>query len=306
MEIGFGGGSMNLLVFGCGYSASFFLKAHYGSFVKISATTRGQRYLDRVGGVEYLTFDGNQASIEVLARLTAANAILISVPPNPDGDPVLAHFRDALEKAPTLTTMVYLSTIGVYGDHSGAWIDEDTRPAPQSARSLARLKAEEGWLEFGRNLGKTVHILRLAGIYGPGQNALENLRTGTARQIVKAGQVFNRIHVEDIARSIAAAFSRKEGGIWNVSDNEPAPPQDVIAYAAGLLGIAPPVPEPFLQADLTPMARSFYSENKRVSNRRLREVLGVSLGYPTYREGLTSLATDVTLPFVPVGLHKNP
>lgn len=282
---------MKLLVFGLGYSASHFARRHAQSFDAIVGTTRqGGKTAD----VETLAFDGEAAAPAIAAAVDAADALLVSIPPDGQGDVVLPLFGARIAGAARLRRIVYLSTIGVYGDHAGGWVDEATPPKPGSPRSLARVRAEEGWLALGREHGKSVHILRLAGIYGPGQNALENLAHGQARRIRKPGQVFNRIHVEDIARAIAAAFAHPAGGIWNVADNEPAPPQDVIAYAARLLGVEPPPEVDFSQAEMTPMARSFYSENKRVSNRRLVEDLGVELAYPTYREGLKALLS--TLP----------
>jgi nucleoside-diphosphate-sugar epimerase len=207
---------------------------------------------------------------------------------------VLTHFESAITAAPDLQCIIYLSSIGVYGDANGTWIDEDAPTEPNSARNRARVIVEQEWITFGTRAGKKVTILRLAGIYGPGRNALVNLRGGKARRIVKSGQVFNRIHVEDIARAIEAAFAANApGGIFNITDDEPAPPQDVIAYAAELLGVEPPTEIPFESADLAPMARSFYSSNKRVSNRRLKEQLRVRLCYPTYREGLRALAAEL-------------
>ena len=280
---------MKLLVFGCGYSASHFLKRHASPFNPVVATTRGKPAAP-IASVKYLVFDGLQPNPEIQAQLANTRALLVSIPPNSQGDPVLSNFGADIIRAPKLDKIVYLSTIGVYGDHRGDWVDETTRPAPQSARSIERLKAEESWVQLGRDGGKTVHILRLAGIYGPGQNAIENLRQGTARRLIKPGQVFNRIHVEDIARAVSAAFQRNGCGIWNVSDNEPAPAQDVVSYAAKLVGIKPPPEQNFDSAEISPMARSFYGENKRVSNRRLREELNVQLAYPTYREGILALA----------------
>ena len=284
---------MKLFVFGCGYSASYFLRHHASSFTEIVATTRSIRPVKPIVGVKYAVFDGVQAEAEALAHIADSDAMLVSVPPNAHGDPVFAHFSGAIGSAAKLGKIVYLSTIGVYGDHKGEWVDETTQPVPKSARSIERLKAEENWLQLGRKTGKTVHILRLAGIYGPGQNALENLRQGTARRLVKTGQVFNRIHVEDIGRAIAAAFAHASSGDWNVSDSEPAPPQDVVSFAASLLGIDPPPEENFELAEMSPMARSFYGENKRVSNKRLREELGVELAYPSYREGIAALAQAI-------------
>lgn len=285
---------MNLLVFGLGYSAGFFARRHAALFDAIAGTTRQGAEAAAAGApIRILAFDGARATAPVDAALAAADALLVSIPPNAEGDVVLPIFGAAIAASSRLRRIVYLSTIGVYGDARGAWVDEATPPRPTSERTAARVRAEEGWLALGRAHGKGVHILRLAGIYGPGQNALENLRRGQARRIVKPGQVFNRIHVEDISRAVAAAFSRGESAVWNVADNEPAPPQDVIAYAAGLLGVAPPPLVDFAQAEMSPMARSFYSDNKRVSNRRLVEDLGVTLAYPTYREGLRALADEL-------------
>ena len=278
---------MKLLVFGLGYSAGFFARHGAGEFSAIAGTTRTGKTV--LPGVEPLAFDGLRSSPEVMARIAQAGALLVGIAPDADGDPVLRHFGAAVAAADKLSRIVYLSTIGVYGDHGGAWIDEETAPAPSSPRTVARVEAEKGWLAMGE-LGKSVHVLRLAGIYGPGRNALENLKAGTARRIDKPGQVFNRIHVADISRAIAAAFARTGCAVWNVADTEPAPPQEVIAYAAGLLGMEPPPLLPFGKAEMTPMAKSFYSDNKRVRNKRLLDALGGEMAYPTYREGLAALA----------------
>ena len=182
--------------------------------------------------------------------------------------------------------VVYLSTIGVYGDHQGAWIDEDTPLAPQHDRVQARVQVESRWRDL---LGDRLAVLRLGGIYGPGRNALIELRQGRARRIVKPGQVFNRIHVDDAATAIMGAVRHARGGSWNICDDEPAPPQDVIAYAASLMGVPPPPEQPFETADLSPMARSFYASNRRVRNLRAKRDLELRFAYPTYREGLQAL-----------------
>jgi nucleoside-diphosphate-sugar epimerase len=190
-----------------------------------------------------------------------------------------------------LSAIVYLSTIGVYGDHGGAWIDETSRASPRSERGRDRLAAETQWIALGASIDVPVHILRLAGIYGPGRNLLLKLRAGEARRIVKPGQTFNRAHVEDIAQAIGLTLvAGGRGEVWNVADDEPSPPQDVIAFAAGLLGLPPPPEEPFETADMTPMARSFYADNKRVSIAKLKKQLGFAPKYPSYREGLRALA----------------
>jgi nucleoside-diphosphate-sugar epimerase len=201
-------------------------------------------------------------------------------------------FGDALARAPHLASIVYLSTVGVYGDHGGGWVDEDTPPVPLSARSRERLAAEQAWQALGARAAKPVAILRLAGIYGPGQNALVQLANGTAKRIDKPGQVFNRIHVADIAQAIDAAFAHKADGVFNVSDDEPTPSGDPVVLAAALAGATPPPAIAYAEAEaaMSPMARSFYAECKRVRNDKLKRVLGVTLRYPTYREGLQAEA----------------
>ncbi|MCZ8100981.1 MAG: SDR family oxidoreductase [Burkholderiales bacterium] len=283
---------MNLFVFGYGYSSATLVRAHRDRFAQVHATVRGAAKAQSLAadGVTGRIFDGTVAEDAIVADLAASDALLVSVPPDAAGDPVLRRFADAIAASPRLAWIGYLSTVGVYGDHGGGWVDEATPPNPTSERSVRRLEAEEGWLALGRSSGKAVHVFRLAGIYGPGQNALVNLRDGTARRIVKPGQVFNRIHVEDIAGAVMASLARPAAGaVYNVTDDEPSPPQDVVAFAAGLMGVPVPPDLPFESATLSPMARSFYSENKRVSNRRLKEQLGYAMRYPTYREALRAL-----------------
>jgi nucleoside-diphosphate-sugar epimerase len=257
----------------------------------ITATARtGERAAElEARGITPIRFDGAAAGTDLAAAIAAATDILVSIPPGETGDPVLAAAGEAIASAPDLRSIVYLSTVGVYGDHTGDWVDESTEPRPVSRRSQARLAAEQGWTELAGRAGVPLAVLRLAGIYGPGRNALVNLANGTARRVVKPGQFFNRIEVDDIAAAIDAAFGRQAHGIFNVTDDVPSPPQDVVAFAAGLMGIEPPPEVPFESADLKPMARSFYGENKRVRNQRLKQALGVALAYPDYRAGLRAL-----------------
>ena len=280
---------MTLFAFGFGYSAQHLVrKGERGAAGTVTTSAKAEAL--RRDGVAAFVFDGETADPSIVDRLAAAECLLVSIPPDAAGDPVLRHFAEAIAQAPRLARIVYLSTIGVYGDHAGRWVDETTVPRPVNERSRERLAAEEAWQALAARTGKILHILRLAGIYGPGQNALVQLRAGTARRIVKPGQVFNRIHVEDIARAITAARATAlESAVWNVSDDEPAPAQDVVAYAAALLGIEPPPEIDFDAADLSPMARSFYGESKRVANAALKQRLGVELAFPTYREGLKHL-----------------
>lgn len=286
---------MNLFVFGIGYTAGHYLRHHAGHFDSVSGTVRSADKIaalaaDRIHAVR---FDPPEADPAIAEALAEADALLVSVQPSASGDPVLDHYGALIAEAPRLKRIAYLSTIGVYGDHGGAWIDEDVRPVPTSERGRARLVVEDRWLALGAHAGRQVAVLRLAGIYGPGRNSIEDLRDGSARRIGKPGQVFNRIHVDDIGRAISAALLHDGvGGAWNIADDEPAPAPDVVAYAAKLLGRTPPPIIPFDEADLSPMAKSFYAANRRVSNRAMKEDLGVRLGYPTYRDGLAALVQD--------------
>lgn len=284
-----------LLVIGLGYSASAFVARHGADYRRIVATKRAPDG-SAPDGVETVAFDAEAPTAEALAAVTAAlqsaTHLLVSAQPLAAGDPALLHFRAAIATAPRLRSIVYYSTVGVYGDHGGAVVDETAELRPDSARARRRVAAEQAWLALGRESGKAAHVLRLAGIYGPGRNQLVKLRDGAAQRIIRDGHVFNRIHVEDVAQATAAAFRRAatEQRVWNVADDAPCGPWLPVAYAAALLGVAPPPEIPFAQAVMSPMARSFWSQNKRVSNRRLREELGVALLYPTYREGLAALA----------------
>jgi nucleoside-diphosphate-sugar epimerase len=280
-----------LVCIGLGYSAAHYLSISK-QFDRVVGTKRNLRdaALPSERHVELIEFDGTTAPAELIARVEGSDALLISAPPGETGDPVLARLADAIARGRT-RAIVYLSTIGVYGDTGGAWVDEDTVPRPGSPRSVARLAAEEAWRRLGAENGKSVAVLRLAGIYGPGRNALVTLANGTARRIVKPGQVFNRIHVTDIVQAIDACFTQRASGIFNLADDEPAPPQDVIAFAADLMGKAPPPEIPFeeARAGMSAMAQSFYAENRRVRNDKLKQTLGVRLAYPTYRDGLRAL-----------------
>lgn len=283
---------MRLFVFGLGYCARFFLARSGGKFDAVAATIREPAKAEEWAGknIETLLFTTGQEDSGIAGHLAAADIILVSVPPGSSADPVLARFGHRIASQPRQQTVVYLSSVGVYGDRRGEWVDETMTPLPCSERSLVRLQAEKSWAALGGGNGKKVFILRLAGIYGPGRNALLSLKAGTARRVVKRGHVTNRIHVEDISRAIEAAIAHKGGGgIFNVSDDAPAPPQDVIMYASMLMGIDPPPEQDLESADLTPLARSFYAENKRVSNRKLKDEFGMRLTFPTYRVGLEAL-----------------
>ncbi|WP_027546140.1 SDR family oxidoreductase [Bradyrhizobium sp. WSM2254] len=276
---------MRLFILGFGYSARHFVRRFGGAFSHIAGTVRDPAKRDDLAGIEVHPFSGSRPARETVERICDADVLLVSVPPGSGGDPAIAAFADVLA-AGRQRKIIYLSTIGVYGDHAGSWVDESTPPQAALDRTRMRLAAEQAWTDVGRG---DVAILRLAGIYGPGRNALVTLRTGTARRIVKPGQVFNRIHTDDIASAIMAAVHHQGSGTWNVCDDEPAPPQDVIAYAAELMGVAPPPEEAFETAEMSAMARSFYASSARVSNAKLKRELGVALAHPTYRHGLDAL-----------------
>ena len=278
---------MRLFILGLGYSAGHFSRKFGGSFSHVAGTVRDPAKRDDLAGIEVHGFSGGRPADETVSRISDADVLLVSVPPGSNGDPAIAAFSDVL--AAGRRKVVYLSTIGVYGDHAGGWVDESTPPQSALDRARMRVAAEQAWTATAQG---DVAILRLAGIYGPGRNALVTLRSGTARRIIKPGQVFNRIHVDDIASAIMAAVQHRGGGTWNVCDDEPAPPQDVIAYAARLMGVAPPADEAFATAEMSAMARSFYSSSARVSNAKLKRELGVTLAYPTYRHGLDALWRD--------------
>lgn len=278
-----------IFIFGVGYSARAFVGL-CPKHVPVSGTTRSAGKFDllRSAGISPLLFNGTLTP-EIGKALGEATHLVVSVAPGEAGDPVLNAARAVIAaKMPALRWIGYLSTVGVYGDHGGAWVDEETPCRPVSRRSVLRVEAERQWLELGEAIGRPVAVLRLAGIYGPGRNAFVNLRDGTARRLVKAGQVFNRIHVADIAGALLHLAGRGEGGVFNVTDDEPAPPQDVVAFAAGLMGVEPPPEIPFKEAELTPMARSFYGENKRVSNAALKAA-GYRFRFPDYRTALRAL-----------------
>lgn len=278
-----------LLSFGHGYSARALAKRLVPQGWTVYGTTRNPdkaRALKAEGVTPILWPHG-----ELRAALSKVSHVLCSAGPEAEGDPVLALLRDPIVRAASRLQWVgYLSTTGVYGDFDGEWVDEETPLAPSTRRGQMRLAAEREWQSIP---GLPLHIFRLAGIYGPGRGPFEKFRNRTARRIIKPGQVFSRIHVDDIAQILEASINRPApGAIYNLCDDDPAPPQDVIGYAAELLGLPLPEEVPFDEADLSPMARSFYAENKRVRNDRIKSELGISLIHSDYREGLKALLAE--------------
>ena len=287
--------TMRAFIFGAGYSGRAIGRAVIAGGGIASGTTRSHEKASalRGEGIEPFIFDGETLPEEIEAALAGATHLVMSIAPDRSAqdamegfDPVLALLRKTITgQMPALRWIGYLSTVGVYGNHDGAWVTEETPCNPVSHRSRVRLDAEREWSALGEEASVPVAVLRLSGIYGPGRNALVNLDKGTARRIVKRGQVFNRIHVDDIAEAAMFLTGKETGGVFNVTDDEPAPPEDVVAYAASLKGVPPPPEVAFEEADMTPMARSFYGESKRVSNARLRQA-GYRFRFPDYRIAL--------------------
>lgn len=278
---------MNLFCFGLGYCADYLSAKLIKQGWQVSATCRTSEKAAvlEASGIRSVLLSGKKVTVTDLGK---ADHILISVPPEQDGsDPVINFAGAALAALQDQIKWVgYLSTTGVYGDHQGAWIDEETPAGLLSERGQRRVAVEAQWAATGLPM----HYFRLAGIYGPGRNSLRALQNGTARRVVKQGQVFSRIHLVDITRILEASMANPNAGrAYSVCDDTPAPPQDVVTYAAELMGVSPPALQDFATAELSPMARSFYGENKRIRNNRIKDELGVSLEYPDYRAGLSAL-----------------
>ena len=278
---------MNLFCFGLGYCADYLSAKLIKQGWQVSATCRTSEKAAvlEASGIRPVLLSGKKVTVTDLGK---ADHILISVPPEQDGSDPVINFAEAALAAlqDQLKWVGYLSTTGVYGDHQGAWIDEETPAGLLSERGQRRVAVEAQWAATGLPM----HYFRLAGIYGPGRNSLRALQNGTARRVVKQGQVFSRIHLVDITRILEASMANPNAGrAYSVCDDTPAPPQDVVTYAAELMGVCPPALQDFATAELSPMARSFYGENKRIRNNRIKEELGVSLEYPDYRAGLSAL-----------------
>ncbi|WP_296426870.1 SDR family oxidoreductase [Yoonia sp.] len=275
-----------LLSFGHGYSARALSRILLPQDWRIIGTTRSDDKAAQLmnQGIEPRIWPG----ADMIPALNAATHVLVSAAPDDDGDPVLAALHDEIaQRAGQFEWVGYLSTTGVYGDHNGAWVDESTPLSPTTKRGQARVKAEAAWAAIP---DLPLQIFRLAGIYGPGRGPFAKVREGTARRIIKPGQVFSRTHVADIARVLAASIQHPNpGAAYNVCDDDPAPPQDVIAYAAELLGLPVPPAEDFGTVQMSAMARSFYAESKKVRNDRIKDELGVDLLYPDYHSGLKAL-----------------
>ena len=281
-----------LFCFGFGYSAEALAGRLTAAGFSIAGTCRSEAKWEQLQamGIEAYLFDRGRPLDRAAAALAGTTHLLSSVPPDAAGDPVLEQHAADIAQLGGLAWAGYLSTTGVYGDRQGGWVDENAALTPTTERGRRRVAAEAAWLK----LPAPVHLFRLAGIYGPGRSAIDAVRAGTAQRIDKPGQVFSRIHVDDIASVLLASIERPNpGAAYNVCDDEPAPPAEVVRFACELLGVPPPPLLPFAEAELSEMGRSFYAESKRVSNARIKAEIGVRLRYPSYREGLTALAALV-------------
>jgi nucleoside-diphosphate-sugar epimerase len=273
------------LCFGLGYTARALAGRLAAGGWTVRGTSRGAE-----PAAEYPAQRFDRDAPLAPGEFAGVSHILVSVPPDDIGDPALDRHGDDIARVPGLAWLGYLSTTGVYGDRAGGWVDERAELRPSGVRGRRRVAAEAGWLDLWRRRGVPVHIFRLAAIYGPGRSAIDALRAGTAKRIARPGQVFSRIHVADLASVLAASIARpRPGAIYNICDDEPAEPAAVVAHAATLLGLPAPALVPFEAAELSPMARSFYDDNKRVSNALIKSELGVTLRYPNYRAGLAAI-----------------
>ena len=287
-------GGPRLFCFGIGYSAEALVRYLPAADWTVSGTVRDPDKARQLisTGIDAQIWDGKTFPATLAAKLNGSSHVLISVPPDEHGDPVLAAAGDAIKNMPSLSWLGYLSTTGVYGDTNGAWVNETAPLNPSSERSRRRVAAEQGWQALHRNDGVAVHIFRLAGIYGPGRSVFDQIKARTAKRIDKPGHAFSRIHVDDIARVLAASIAKPNpGAVYNVCDNEPAPPAEVTGYACELLDKEAPPIEDFatVKDRMSPMALSFWDDNRRVDNTRIRTELGVKLRHPNYRSGLQEI-----------------
>ncbi len=285
---------MGIFFFGMGYSSQATarsIKQLVDAEAEIIGTTRSRPKAEELirAGMRAHAFDGRAPGLMLASDLTKTTHLVVSIPPGTGADPVLAHHRSDLDKAEGLEWLCYFSTVGVYANSDGGWIDENAPCEQEVERARARLEAEEQWRDYAHRRDLPLAIFRLAGIYGPGRSSIDKLAAGTAHRINKPGQVFNRVHVEDIGRITALGMRAGLNGTFNLTDDEPAPPQDLVTYAAKLMEVDPPPEVAFEKADLSEMARSFFADNKRVSNAAIKKELGIELLYPSYREGLKAI-----------------
>lgn len=282
-----------LFCFGLGFSSQALAKRLLPQGWDVSGTVRGEQEDSLAKNISVCSFDGSRPTTEISEAISHATHLLITIPPQPSGDVVLENFAEEISRARQLQWIGYISSTGVYGDTQGEWVDESSPLLASTDRNRQRIEVESAWLKIGKDHGLPVMIFRCVGIYGPGRNLLVSVRQGRARRIDKPGLVFSRIHSEDLAQTLEASMKKPQfGEIYNVSDDCPSPPVEAVEYACSLLGVEPPPLVPFEEADLSPTARGFYITNKRVSNKKIKQELGVTLRYPDYRSGLNELLKD--------------
>jgi uncharacterized protein YbjT (DUF2867 family) len=285
----------HLFCFGLGYSARALARLVAAEGWVVSGTCRTDEKAAELRARGFAAEPFERSCPLAAGAMSGVTHVLVSVPPDIAGDPVLDSHGGDIAALPGLAWLGYLSTTGVYGDHGGGWVDEAATLQPSGERGRRRVKAEQGWLELWRDRSVPVHVFRLAAIYGPHRSPFEALRAGTARRIDKSAQVFSRIHVDDLARVLLASIQQpRAGAVYNVCDDDPAAPEAVVAYAAALLGVPPPPLVPLAEAGLSAMALSFYDDNKRVRNGLIKRELGVALRYPDYRAGLAAILTEAS------------
>jgi nucleoside-diphosphate-sugar epimerase len=282
-----------LFCFGLGYTAGFLARDLIAAGWSVAGTTRDGARGGAPAAITIHPFTRDKPLADAVSLLAGTTHLLLSIPPDAAGDPVAAEHGGDIAALPTLRWVGYLSATSVYGDRAGGWVDEDSTLDPSGERGRRRIMAEDAWRALHRRFALPMHIFRLAGIYGPGRSALDMVRHGRAQRIDKPGHVFSRIHVADVVATLRASMARPDpGAIYNLADDEPAPPEAVVAHACALLGLPAPALVPLAEAELSPTARSFYDDNKRVANRQLKEALGVRLRYPSYREGLAAILEE--------------
>lgn len=282
-----------LFCFGMGFSSQALAKRLVPQGWEVSGTVRGAQDEIKAKNISVCSYDGAHFTVEISAAISRSTHLLITIPPQPSGDVVLKNFAEEISSARHLQWIGYISSTGVYGDTQGEWVDESSPLLASTDRNRQRIEVESAWLKIGKDHGLPVMIFRCVGIYGPGRNLLVSVRQGRARRIDKPGLVFSRIHSEDLAQTLEASMKKPQPGeVYNVSDDCPSPPAEAVEYACSLLGVKPPPLVPYEKADLSPTARGFYSANKRISNKKIKEELGVNLRYPDYRSGLKALLKD--------------
>ncbi len=282
---------MSVFFFGMGYSSratANAIRSIIDQNITIFGTTRSRARAEELlrDKIRSHAFDGRAPGLMLASDLKKSTHVIASIPPTNGSDPVLEHHQQELDEAQDLQWLAYFSSVGVYAGSDGGWIDESAALARENERAAERIGVEERWIEYAEKRDVPLAIFRIAGIYGPGRSAINKLKDGLAHRIIKPGQVFNRVHRDDIGRITALAMQNRLSGIFNLTDDEPAPPQDLVTYGAKLLKVQPPKSVPFEKSDLSEMAKMFYSDNKRVSNAKIKKALGIELLYPTYREGL--------------------